>query len=137
MIIDTLLLGLGFAAGTVVVAGLSGGSPGAVLTWLVSLPLLVVAYSAGFEGSGLQATPGKMAVGVQVTDTRGDRLSPPRALWRGAVKGGLLSAGGPVVFVFPLTAFLPFTDALVLVANDKKQALHDMFAGTLVVHRQR
>jgi uncharacterized RDD family membrane protein YckC len=136
-ILDSLILGFGLGFATIVIAGISQGSFTAVVSFLIIVPVIVVAYSAGFEGSGLQATPGKMAVGVQVTDTRGDRLSPPRALWRGAVKGGLLSAGGPVVFVFPLTAFLPFTDALVLVANDKKQALHDMFAGTLVVHRQR
>ena len=67
------------------------------------------------EGSSHQATVGKIALGIQVTDLAGDRLSFGRALGRNLAK--LISA-------IILAAF-----------TERKQALHDMIAGALVVKR--
>jgi type IV pilus assembly protein PilA len=83
--------------------------------------VLGCAYFAGFHSSAKQATPGKMAFGVKVSDLAGARIGVIRgigryfALWLSTLTLGIgcLMAG-------------EFTQ--------KKQALHDMIAGTLVVN---
>lgn len=74
-------------------------------------------YSAGFESSVWQATPGKRLMGLRVVDVSGQRLSLPRATARFLVKS----------FTWPFGGFVPafFTP--------KRQALHDMVAGVYVV----
>jgi uncharacterized RDD family membrane protein YckC len=71
------------------------------------------------ESSEAQATLGKRALGVKVTDLNGQRISFPRALGRMFAKllSGLLFGIGYV-----MAAFTP-----------RKRALHDMISGTLVV----
>ena len=78
-------------------------------------------YWAGLESSSLQGTLGKRAVGLIVTDLAGQRISFGRAT--GRYFGKMLSA---MLFYigFLMAAFTP-----------KKQALHDMVSGTLVVKR--
>jgi len=78
-----------------------------------------IAYFVGFESSSLQATPGKMALGLIVTDTDGRRISPARALGRYFAKilSGLILLIGYIMIAF----------------TDRKQGLHDMIAGTLVL----
>jgi uncharacterized RDD family membrane protein YckC len=44
--------------------------------------IIGVVYYAGFESSSWQATPGKRAMGMIVTDTNGRRISPLRAVGR-------------------------------------------------------
>jgi uncharacterized RDD family membrane protein YckC/predicted DNA-binding WGR domain protein len=76
-------------------------------------------YSAWFESSEWQATPGKRAMGIIVTDADGERLSFGRALMRSAAKLGVwLFTGG---MGFATAALTP-----------RKQALHDVVVGTLV-----
>ena len=81
-----------------------------ILSWL---------YFALMESSSKQATVGKMALGIRVTDMAGRRISFARATGRcfGAILSGLLFCIG-----FLMVAF-----------TEKKQGLHDMMAGTLVV----
>lgn len=83
---------------------------GIVINWL---------YFTVFEASSKQATPGKMLVGLKVTDSHGDRLSFARA--NGRYWGKILS------FIILFIGFIMagFTE--------KKQALHDLIASTLVV----
>jgi uncharacterized RDD family membrane protein YckC len=83
-----------------------------VLTWL---------YFAGLESSAWQATVGKRLIGLLVTDTAGRRLSFGRSTARYFAK--LLSAL-PILIGYLLAAFTP-----------RKQALHDLIAGTLVVRK--
>ena len=73
------------------------------------------------ESSSNQATVGKMALGIQVTDLEGNRISFGKALGRNLAK--IISA---LIFYigFIMAAF-----------TAKKQALHDMIAGTLVVKK--
>jgi uncharacterized RDD family membrane protein YckC len=78
-----------------------------------------VAYSAGFEGSGLQATPGKLALGLRVADVDGVRLSWGRSLARTLLK--LVSAGSGGLG-FAVAAFTPM-----------KQGVHDLMASTVVL----
>lgn len=86
---------------------------GVIVGWL---------YYAGFESSRLQATPGKMALGIVVTDMEGRRVSFLRATGRHF--GKILSA---------LTLLIGF---ILAGLTPKKQALHDMIAGCLVVNRR-
>lgn len=77
-------------------------------------------YDVVFECSNLQATPGKRILGLKVTDLGGDRISFFRASVRHVCKFFSM-------FFYIGYIMQPF--------NDKKQALHDMMAGTLVVKR--
>ncbi|NBC87958.1 MAG: RDD family protein [Alphaproteobacteria bacterium] len=78
-----------------------------------------IAYFIGFEGSEMQATPGKKVLGLIVTDMRGQRISYPRAA--GRYFGKLLSAA-ILLIGYIMVAF-----------TEKKQGLHDLLASTLVV----
>jgi uncharacterized RDD family membrane protein YckC len=78
-------------------------------------------YWALLESSALQATPGKRMLGLFVTDLQGRRITFPRASGRffgKAISGFLLMAG------YIMAAF-----------TEKKQALHDMLAGCLVLKK--
>ena len=78
-------------------------------------------YKAVLESGPHQATWGKRAVGIQVTDLQGRRISFGRATGRyfATILSGLTLGVGYVMVAF----------------TARKQALHDMVAGTLVVHR--
>lgn len=78
-------------------------------------------YYAGMESSRLQATLGKLAVGIKVVDEHGQRLSKLRALGRWAAS-----------FVSYATFFVGY---LMIIFTDRKRGLHDMIAGTQVVDR--
>ncbi|HET6419560.1 MAG TPA: RDD family protein [Geobacteraceae bacterium] len=85
-----------------------------VLHWL---------YFTIMESSSYQATLGKMAIGIKVTDYDGRRISFFRA--NGRYFGKFLS-----MLIFGIGFLMAgFTR--------KKQALHDMLAGTLVVMKPR
>ncbi len=77
-----------------------------------------IAYFAYFESSEKQATFGKQAMGIVVTDLNGERISMLNAVGRYFSKI-------PSALILGIGYFMqPFTQ--------KKQALHDMIAGTLV-----
>jgi uncharacterized RDD family membrane protein YckC len=97
----------------------------ALAVWLIaSITLCIVLnwlYFAVMESSPWQATLGKRALGMVVTDLAGNRISFGRATGRffaRFVSGILLYLG---YLIQPFTA--------------KRQALHDIIAGTLVVVR--
>jgi uncharacterized RDD family membrane protein YckC len=81
--------------------------------------LLQWLYFALMESSTKQATLGKILLGIKVTDMNGQRISFARASGRffGKILSGLILSIG-----FMMAGF-----------TEKKQALHDMLAGTLVV----
>ena len=79
---------------------------------------LQVAYYAYFESSEKQATFGKQAMGLVVTSTTGERISMLNAV-------GRYFAKIPSAMILGIGFLMqPFTE--------KKQALHDMIASTLV-----
>jgi uncharacterized RDD family membrane protein YckC len=83
--------------------------------------LLSWAYRGGMESSVYQATLGKLAVGLKVTDVEGRRLSLAHATGRFFAKG---------------LSTLSFGIGYVIVAFDsQKQGLHDRLAGTRVQYR--
>jgi uncharacterized RDD family membrane protein YckC len=79
-------------------------------------------YFAAFESSGYQATLGKKALGLKVTDLRGARISFGRATVRylGRYLSTFLFLGG-----FIMAAF-----------TERTQTLHDILASCLVVYRE-
>jgi uncharacterized RDD family membrane protein YckC len=83
----------------------------AVITWL---------YFALLESSPWQATLGKLALAMRVTDLDGHRISFPRALGRYLAK-----------FLSTIILCIGF---LMVGWTRRKQGLHDMIAGTLVLN---
>jgi uncharacterized RDD family membrane protein YckC len=79
-------------------------------------------YFAGFESSALQATPGKMWLGIRVIDTQGQRITFGRATGRYFAK--ILSAL-PLYVGFMMAGF-----------TERRQAAHDFIASCLVVREQ-
>lgn len=79
-------------------------------------------YSALMESSAKQATLGKMALGIVVTDLNGRRISFARATGRYFSKAFLSAI---LLIGYIIAAF-----------TEKRQALHDIIAGTLVVKRR-
>ena len=74
---------------------------------------------SSMESSRRQATLGKMALGIRVTDLDGRRVSFARASgrWFGKILSSLIFGIGYLMVAF----------------TEKKQGLHDMIAGTRVM----
>jgi uncharacterized RDD family membrane protein YckC len=83
-----------------------------VLNWL---------YYALLESSAWQATLGKKALGLEVTDMQGTRISFGRATGR--------------FFAKIISALILWIGFIMAGFTEEKQALHDMIAGTLVIRR--
>jgi len=92
--------------------------PGLFFGWLLAL-LFAWIYYAALESSPKQATVGKMALGMVVTDVEGQRISFLQAT--GRLLGKIVSA----LILCVWFIMISFTD--------RKQGLHDMMAGCLVV----
>jgi uncharacterized RDD family membrane protein YckC/Tfp pilus assembly protein PilE len=107
-----LIYGVGAGAPTDDAASGLGAIAGFLVWWL---------YYALMESSPTQATLGKMALGIKVVDREGNAVSFGRATGRTLAK--LLS--GLILMIGYLMA--GFTS--------RKQALHDLVAGCLVVNR--
>jgi uncharacterized RDD family membrane protein YckC len=88
---------------------ISGGLAGVVVDWL---------YYALMESSSKQATVGKMAMGIVVTDLRGQKISFARATGR--------------YFGFLVSAFTLCIGFMMCAWTERKQCLHDMMAGCLM-----
>lgn len=89
---------------------------------VVSSVLVSLIYTTAMHASPTRATLGKMAMGVQVVDRFGGRLTWKRALGRHVatyLSGLILNIG------YLMAAFDP-----------EKQALHDKLADTYVVHKR-
>lgn len=99
--------------------GLSANASSDSLLLNLLLMLLGIAYFVGFESSERQGTPGKMAVGIIVTDENGNRVSRLRALGR--------------YFAKILSGIILFIGYIMVAFTDRKQGLHDMICSTLVV----
>ena len=99
-------------ASTIVGAIFAGG--------MISLAINILYYTL-MESSKYQATVGKLALGLKVTDTSGGKLDFVKALIRqlGKIVSGIILLIGYIMAGF----------------TEKKQALHDMIAGTLVVKK--
>jgi uncharacterized RDD family membrane protein YckC len=90
---------------------------------LVVVVALVFAYRAGMESSSFQATLGKLAVRLKVTDLEGKRITFARATSR--------------YFAKWLSALALGLGYLMVAFDEEKQGLHDRIARTLVLYRDR
>jgi len=97
------------------------GILGSVFGLIVVIVIAGWLYFALMESSKKQATLGKMALGLRVTDLEGNPISFARAT--GRYFGKIIS--GMILYIGYILAGL----------TEKKQALHDMIAGCLVVRK--
>lgn len=126
-LIDGAVLALGITVISIVlmVFFLFGGGTNVVGLWVfiaVFAIVLMWIYSAGLDSSGMRGTVGKRVMGLMVVDRRGNKLSMLRATWRFVMK-----------WVSLIVLFVGF---LVALTNRRRQTLHDLAAGTLVIRRE-
>ena len=93
-------------------------------TFGIVLSLLPMVYCVMFEASSFRATPGKRLFGLEVVTLQGEQISHPRALLRFVIKAFLS---------FPLL----YIGVLMVAFTQRKQGLHDMMAGTLVLRHTK
>jgi uncharacterized RDD family membrane protein YckC len=133
--IDTFVLGIVFGIlGAIMGVGLAVSASGTrdpatamsgmgltfVLFYIVEI-VGMAAYFAWMHSSSHQATLGKMAVGIKVTDDDGE----PITFWRGFGR----------FFATILSSLILCIGYLMAGFTERKRALHDMVASTLVVDR--
>jgi len=129
LILDAILLNIALAIlytplDAALFAGVTPTSdqyPGQVGIHLLLSTLVNFLYSAGLMSSAAQATLGQMALGIKTVDRAGNRLSFLRAAARHLATW--------------ITAFTFGIGYLVMAWSGRRQTLHDMIAGTLVVRR--
>jgi uncharacterized RDD family membrane protein YckC len=97
----------------------SGGAHGIILFIIILTHWL---YWALMESSPKQATLGKMALGLKVTDFQGERISFARATGR--------------YFGKIVSSLILYVGFMMAGWTEEKQALHDIMAGTLVVKKR-
>lgn len=90
------------------------------ISWIVSFTISLL-YYAFQESSVYQATLGKRALGIVVTDMEGKRISFGRAAARELAK-----------YISALVLGIGF---LIIGFTEKKQGLHDIIVGCLVINR--
>lgn len=76
-------------------------------------------YYSLMESSSLQATLGKMTFGIKVTDMEGNQINFLKATGRHFLKN--------------ISALVLFIGFIMAAFTDKKQALHDIISGCLIV----
>lgn len=83
--------------------------------------MISVLYYAGMHASKLQGTLGKVIVGIKVTDLNGRRISFGRALGR---------------FFATILSSILYIGYIMAAFTQRKQSLHDMIAGTVVIYKK-
>ena len=139
VILDGLILGVVTSALSFPIIGLTGlgaairgihpgrePDPAFIAAILAAVPLLIAVgvltkwlYYAYCESSEWQATPGKKVLNLRVTDLNGQRISFGRASGRFFAK-----------YISALTMLIGY---ILAGFTERRQALHDMIAGTLVL----
>jgi len=107
------------------VVGAASGDQGmmmgmSLLAMLCNL-IIGICYYAGFHASRGGATLGKMAVGIKVVRSDGERITFLRGIGR--------------YFGLILSSLLLFIGLIMAAFTERKQALHDMLCDTLVVDK--
>ncbi len=115
-LVDVLIFYIFFFVLGLIFGGAGGG--GQEIFGIIAL-VAAWLYFALMESSERQATLGKMAISIKVTNLEGDRISFGRATGRYFAK---ILSGIILLIGYIMAAF-----------TAKKQGLHDMLAGTLVV----
>ena len=130
VVIDTVVLGLaGVILAIITAIAIVLVSPDTFLDTLLSpvfailsqivMNILSAAYFVFMHSSSKQATLGKMAMGLKVTDLDGERIGVGKSFLR-------------LIGTF-VSAVLLMIGYLMVAFTERKQGLHDKIAGTLVV----
>jgi uncharacterized RDD family membrane protein YckC len=122
-ILDSVVLVIGLIVFAMLLAALGLDIEDSDAEPLVSLSFLALIwlYFALMESSSLQATLGKLTLGIKVTDLNGERVSLARASGR---------------FFAKFVSLLLFCAGYVMVGlTARKQGLHDIIAGCLVLNK--
>ena len=127
LVIGVVLAGVQMVIGVGAISSFASGhlDVGAIVGSLFLMGALALVgqwlYFALFESAAAQATPGKMAMGIKAVDLTGHRIGFGRASGRyfGKIISGMILDIG-----YMLAGW-----------TERKQALHDMMAGTLIVFR--
>jgi uncharacterized RDD family membrane protein YckC len=104
------------------VEGMSASAEVTATPTPLAIVIIIVAewlYFAGLESSARQATVGKMALGIRVIDLDGGRIGFGRATCRLLAK--------------IISALILYIGFIMAGFTARKQGLHDMICGTLVV----
>ena len=122
VIVGMLAIGIGSLGALENIDSLGGGAIGGIIAVVyLAYPLVSAIYYVGMESSGTQATLGKMAVGIKVTNADGHRLRRGQAFGR---------------WVSHLLCYITLYIGYIMAAfTERKRGLHDMVANTLVVDR--
>jgi len=92
-----------------------------LLYWMASF-VIETLYFTLLESSRHRATLGRIVLGIEVTDVAGGQISFGRALGRRLAR--------------IVSGFMFGIGFLVMLFNERRQTLHDLMAGTLVVRRR-
>lgn len=84
--------------------------------------VICVAYYAGFQSSKFRATPGKLALGIEVVGTQGETTSLLRGVGR--------------YFAQILSSIILCIGYIMAGFHPQKRSLHDIVAGTYVVYKK-
>jgi len=123
LIMSMVFFPLGFVIGLVMIgSGVDENSPLMPLVNLGTNGISILAawlYHAFLESSSWQGTIGKKVLGLRVADMNGNRINFGRATGR--------------YFGMILSGMICFIGFLMVAFTEKKQGLHDLLAGTLVL----
>jgi uncharacterized RDD family membrane protein YckC len=103
------------------VMGMVGGIMAMAGTYWILAMTIQILYFSFMESSKFQATFGKLALGLMVTDMSGGKLDFGKAFVRNLCK---IISNFTLLIGYIMAGF-----------TEKKQALHDIIAGTLVVKK--
>jgi uncharacterized RDD family membrane protein YckC len=117
-VVDYIVVFAGSAA-LVLIASVTGLLPDGAPQWSAIVLAGYFLYCTLLESSSSQATLGKRALGLTVTNVRGERIGFGRAAIRFVAK--------------LLSLFTLCIGYLLIAVTPRRQALHDLLAGTVVV----
>lgn len=103
------------------VMGMVAAIMAAVATYGLLAKAIQILYFTFMESSKVQATVGKLALGIKVTDMNGAKLDFGKAFVRNICK--------------VISDFTLLIGYIMAGFTEKRQALHDVIAGTLVVKK--
>lgn len=116
----SMVVSLVTTVGTLASGSSSAEIAGQIIGGLIGF-VIGLAYYGWFHASTGGATPGKMAIGIKVVRSTGERISLARSIGRyfATILSGLILAIGYIMAAF----------------TERKQALHDMLCDTVVVDK--
>lgn len=126
-IIDGIILNVAFYAVIIAVVGVASAAASEEVAGALAVGVYLLSFVANWlyfalmEASGAQATVGKMALGIIVTDEAGARIGFGKATGR--------------YFGKIISSIIVGVGFLMVAWTRKRQGLHDLMAGTLVVRK--